>query len=437
MEMTVVKKQMTYSAMQAHKRVAAYARVSSEKEGMLHSLTAQVSHYSGYIRSHPGWIFAGIYADEGITGTKSSRPEFARMLDDCRAGKIDLLLTKSISRFARNTVDLLNSVRELKDIGVDVYFEEQNIRTMSGDGELILTILASFAQEESLSASENCKWRIRKRFENGELVSLRFMFGYRISKGKVEVDSEQAEIVRMIFRDYIGGMGGDRIAVKLRAMKVPTQLGGRWDGERVLKIIRNEKYTGNALLQKKYVTDHLTKKQAVNKGQLPKYEALGTHPAIVSQETFDEAQAVLNERLRSCGTRSKGVNTYPLSGMIRCGQCGKNFKRTAAKGKAVWNCPTYYSEGKAACSARGIPEETLKAVISGLLGTPEFDESLFRRRISGITAKEAHRLGFSFRDGHIEERDWEPRSRRESWTDEMRQAAREYANRRWNNGDKR
>ena len=196
-------------------------------------------------------------------------------------------------------------------------------------------------------------------------------------------------------------------------------------------------HTGNALLQKKYVTDHLTKKQAVNKGQLPKYEALGTHPAIVSQETFDEAQAVLQERLRSCGTRSKGVNTYPFSGMIRCGQCGKNFKRTAAKGKAVWNCPTYYSEGKAACSARGIPEETLKAVISGLLGTAEFDESLFRRRISGITAKEAHRLGFSFRDGHMEERDWEPRSRSKSWTDEMRQAAREYANRRWNNGDKR
>lgn len=179
----VINKRYANMDLPTEKRVAAYARVSSSNEEMLHSLAAQVNHYSGYIHSQPGWSFAGIYADEGITGTKSNRPEFVRMLNDCRKGLIDLVLTKSISRFARNTVDLLNAVRELKELGVDVCFEEQNIHTMSGEGEFVLTLLASYAQEESLSVSENCKWRIRKRFENGELVSLRFMFGYRITKG--------------------------------------------------------------------------------------------------------------------------------------------------------------------------------------------------------------------------------------------------------------
>lgn len=436
METMVVRVQKAKEVVPTRKRVAAYARVSSSKDEMLHSLAAQVGHYNRYIRSHPGWVFVGVYADEGITGTKSDRPEFARMLEDCRAGKIDLLLTKSISRFARNTVDMLNIVRELKDIEVDVYFEEQNLHTLDKDNEVILTLLAGYAQEESRSTSENCKWRIRKGFENGELMNLRFMFGYRISGGNVEADPELAEIVRMIFRDYISGMGGHRIAKKLRAMNVPTQLGGTWDGERVLTIIRNEKYTGNALLQKKFVTDHLTKKEVTNKGQLPMYEALSTHPAIVSQGTFDEAQAVLQERLRSCGTRTKGVKAYPFSGMIRCGQCEKNYKRTTAKVKAIWNCPTYYKKGKTACSARGIPDDTLRAIICGLLGTAEFDESFFRRQIAGITVVGVHRLAFSFHDGHREERDWEPKSRRESWTDEMRQAARENAKRRRDNGAK-
>ena len=182
---TVVEK--TKATMPSLMRVAAYARVSSGKDEMLHSLAAQVSYFSDYIQQHLGWLYVGVYADEGMTGTKIGRPEFMRLLDDCRGGKIDLVLTKSISRFARNTVDLLETVRELKNMGVDVFFEEQNIHTMSGDVELILNILASYAQAESLSASENCKWRIRKQFENGELATLRFLFGYQVVKGKVKI----------------------------------------------------------------------------------------------------------------------------------------------------------------------------------------------------------------------------------------------------------
>ena len=437
MENTVITRRDVIAAMPKFTKVAAYARVSSGKDEMLHSLAAQVSYFSDYIRRHPGWVFAGIYVDEAMTGTKSSRPEFMRMIGDCRTGRIDLVLTKSISRFARNTVDLLETVRELKNLGVDVYFEEQNIHTLSEEGELMLSLLASFAQAEALSASENCKWQIRKKFALGELVSLRFIYGYRITKGKVETDPEQAEVVRAIFRDYIGGMSGIGIARKLREMKVLTVRGGTWDGERVLKIIRNEKYTGNALLQKKYIADHLTKKRILNKGELPKFEATETHPAIIGQETFDKAQAVLKDRLKSCGTRSKGTNTYAFSSIIRCGLCGKNYKRTSARGKAVWKCTTYFTEGKAACKARGIPEDALMTVSADVLGLAAFDEDIIRRQLLEIVTKDDNRLAFVFRDGHTDERTWQPRSRRESWTDDMRQAAKEHANRRWNNGDKR
>ncbi|MBS3897690.1 MAG: recombinase family protein [Dethiobacter sp.] len=253
MERIITRTGPSVSLLPRRPRVAAYARVSSGKESMLHSLAAQVSYYSGLIQRRPDWEYAGVYADEALTGTKDSRPEFRRMLADCRDGKVDMIITKSISRFARNTVTLLETVRELKSLAVDVYFEEQNIHSISGDGELMLTILASYAQAESLSASENCKWRVRKRFENGELAGLNFMFGYRIAKGKIEIDPEQAAAVRMIFDDYIGGMGGGRIAKKLIEMNVATVRGADWNSERVMEILRNEKYTGNALLQKKYV----------------------------------------------------------------------------------------------------------------------------------------------------------------------------------------
>ena len=181
-------------------RVAAYARVSSAKDTMLHSLSAQVSHYNSLIQQHPGWIFCGVYADEGLTGTKADRENFQRMLADCRAGKIDMIVTKSISRLARNTVTLLETVRELKDLGVDVYFEEQNIHSLSADGELMLTILASYAQEESLSASENQKWRVKQKFSNGQPWRT-YMLGYRYDGEQLVIVPEEAEIVRSIFAE--------------------------------------------------------------------------------------------------------------------------------------------------------------------------------------------------------------------------------------------
>lgn len=431
MERIIKKKTFSAPALPMRQRVAAYARVSSGKDSMLQSLAAQVSYYSGLIQRRPDWEYVGVYADEAMTGTKDRRPEFQRMLADCRDGKVDMIITKSISRFARNTVTLLETVRELKLLGVDVYFEEQNIHSISGDGELMLTILASYAQEESLSASENCKWRIRKQFEKGELVNLRFMFGYQVVKGKVEIDPEQAAIVRMIFDDYINGMGGSSIARKLKEMNIPKLRNGEWRSERVIDILKNEKYAGNALLQKKYVVDHLTKKLVWNKGTLPMYFAEDTHAAIIDTETFEKAQAVMEQRSKLYGAKSNTRNRYPFSGIIECGYCGKRYKRKVRDGKAAWQCSTFLQEGKAACHTKQIPEYVLYTTSAEVLGMEEFDAESFEKEIAEIQVPEFNKLIFVFRDGHTAEKVWQYRPRSEIWTDEMRQIAREKTKERW------
>lgn len=407
------------------KRVAGYARVSSGKDAMLHSLSAQISYYNDYIRRHREWEYIGVYADEALTGTREERPEFQRMLADCRSGKIDLVITKSIARFARNTVTMLEAVRELKLLGVDVFFEKENIHSTSGDGEVVLTILASYAQEESLSVSENCKWRIRKGFAQGEMFGLTGMYGYRINKGEVEIDPKQADIVRMVFQDYIGGLGGGQIAKKLRMLGVPCLNGGTWNGERIVSMIKNEKYAGNALLQKTFVIDHLTKKEVWNKGQLRQYLAKGTHPAIIDGATFKMAQEIMEQRRQRFRTSHDDQKRYPFSGMIRCENCGKSYKRRTNNGYISWQCATFLMEKKAACAAKQIPEDTLIKASTEALGLAAFDGAVFKARVAEIQVPESNKLVFVFHDNTSVEQIWEDRSRKKSWTEEMRQAARE------------
>ena len=409
------------------KRVAAYARVSDSKVAMLHSLSAQISHYSGYIQKQRGWQYVGVYADEAVTGTKDSRAEFQRLLADCRAGKIDMIITKSITRFARNTVTLLETVRELKLLGIDVFFEKENIHSMSGDGEVMLSILASYAQEESRSVSENCKWRIRKRLENGEVVSLRYLYGYNIKKGVVEIDPERAETVKMIFTDYLDGMGGILIARRLNEAGIPSFFGGRWTANRVHEIIRNEKFMGDALGQKSFIADHLTKKSVRNKGQLPQYYAEDVLPAIIEKATFEAAQRVMAGRREHFNIKDTSALRYPFTGKILCDNCGKRYKRKKGVGRFYWQCYTFLYEGKAVCPAKQIPEETLYTATAEVLGLPEFDAAIFAERIAEIRVTEANKLLFVFHDGRTLEHEWQDRSRRESWTDEMRQTAREHA----------
>lgn len=412
------------AAIPVKKRVAAYARVSSGKDEMLHSMSAQISYYSDYIQKQRGWEYAGVYADEAMTGTKDNRAEFQRLLTDCRNSKIDLILTKSISRFARNTVTMLETVRELKSLNIDVYFEKENIHSISGDGELMLTILASFAQEESRSVSENCKWRIRKRFADGELVNLRFMFGYFIENGEVKIDPGQAEIVRMIFEDYIGGMGCTLIAKKLRDMGIQRLRGGIWTSDRVAGIIKNEKYAGNALLQKKYVDNHLTKTLVLNKGELPQYYAENTHPAIIDEATFEKAQEIMTKN-RESNARKNDPKHYPFTSKIVCSKCGKNYKRKTTHGRIFWNCSTYLKLGKAFCHAKQIPEGILFSLATEVLGLTEFDETVFEQKIKEIRVSGSNLLQFVFLDGHTAQKEWQNKSRNESWSEKARQKARE------------
>ena len=426
MDRTITLVRPTIITLPNRKRVAAYARVSSGKDAMLHSLSAQVSYYSDYIQRCGEWEYVGVYADEAFTGTREERPEFKRLLNDCRCRKIDIVLTKSIARFARNTVTMLEVVRELKLLGIDVFFEKENIHSISGDGEVMLTILASYAQEESRSVSENCKWGIRNRFKNGELVNLRFMYGYRIVKGAVQIDSKQAAIVKMIFEDYIGGMGGGLIAKKLRGMNVESVRGGAWNADRVNALIKNEKYTGNALLQKTYVTDHLTKKSVWNKGRLPQYYAEDTHPAIIDVETYEMAQAIREQRCSRFKSK-KGVTPpqYPFTQKIVCEACGKKYKRKITAGKPSWQCSTFLLEGRAVCFAKQIPENTLHMVTAEVLGINAFDCDIFMEKIAEIRIPGANHIVFVFRDGRLVEKVWQDRSRRDSWNDEMRQTARD------------
>lgn len=404
------------------KRVAAYARVSSGKDAMLHSLSSQVSYYSRLIQGHEGWEYAGVYSDEALTGTKESRDSFQKLLAACRTGEVNMILTKSISRFARNTVTLLETVRELKALEVDIFFEEQNIHTMSAEGELMLTILASYAQEESLSASENQKWRVKKNFEEGKPWDCT-MLGYRAKNGVFEIVPEEAETVRLVFKWYLDGLGRQSIANRLNELGIPTRFEKTWHRDTISKILRNEKYAGDLLLQKTFRTDHLTKQTRINHGELPMYYVQDAHEPIIDRTTFDAVQRELARRAESVQVKP-GLATA-FTGKIRCGICGKNYRRKTTHTGIVWICASFNNKGKKYCASKQVPEDTLKAICADVLGLSEFDSTVFDAKIERIEVPENNSLLFVFKDSSTVFRTWSDRSRRESWTEEMRKAAAE------------
>lgn len=403
-------------------RVAAYARVSSGKDAMLHSLSAQVSYYSNLIQNHSGWIYCGVYADEALTGTKETRENFQLLLSECRAGNIDLVITKSISRFARNTVTLLQTVRELKDYGVGVFFEEQNIYTLSADGELMMTILASYAQEESRSASENQKWRIKKNFEVG-IPWNGAMLGYRKKGDRYVVVAEEAEIVERIFSEYLMGYGYEMICRHLNDEGITTRNGNAWSHSSIAKILRNYAYTGNLLLQKTFRENHITKKTLINNGELPKYYAADTHEPVICRTVFDGVQRELAARAEHYG-RCRERKTYPFSSKMICLGCGKHYRRKVTAKQAVWICGTFNTKGKIACpTSKQIPETTLMSISAEVMQSPNFDEEIFNRLIERIEVGAENTLSFVFFNGNSVDTAWADRSRAESWTPEMKEAA--------------
>lgn len=408
------------------KKVAAYVRVSSGKDAMMHLLSAQVSYYSKLIQDNPNWQYVGVYADEARTGTKDLRPEFQRLLKDCEQGKIDMIITKSISRFARNTLTVLETVRELKKLGIDVYFEKENIHSLSEEGELMLTLLSSFAQEESLSVSENCKWRIRDKFKQG--ISTNFkMLGYELKNNQITVIPKEAKIVKMIFQDYLSGMGINAIARKLRDKCIPTKDGGIWHENTVRGILGNEKYAGNLLLQKTFVTDHISKKKRKNNGELQMYYVESNHEPIIDIETFQKVQDEIKKRAKHHKATGSSKE-YAFTQKIECGLCGKNYRRKiSASGtkyeKPIWICATFNSYGKKYCPSSRVPEETIKKLSCEVLKITKFDEQIFKNKVSKIVVPSKGKLKFILNDGNEVLKTWKYPSRRDSWTEEMKQMA--------------
>ena len=354
----------------AKRKVAGYARVSTDHDEQFTSYQAQVDYYTNYIRSRSDWQFVEVYTDEGITGTNTKRREgFKRMVADALAGKIDLIVTKSVSRFARNTVDSLTTIRKLKENGVEVFFEKENIWTFDGKGELLLTIMSSLAQEESRSISENCTWGQRKRFADGKVsVAFSRFLGYdRGQDGNLVVNHEQAVIIKRIFSMFLNGKTCHAIADALTREGIKTPSGKeKWQARSVQSILTNEKYKGDALLQKTFTVDFLTKKHKVNEGEIPQYYVEGNHEAIIPPETFDMAQREMEKRR---GSPRRGIHEF--TGRIRCGECGASYgpriwHSNSKYRKVVWQCTAKYGSGRR-CHTPHVTEEDIRQAFSSAL----------------------------------------------------------------------
>lgn len=365
------------------KQVAAYCRVSTDLEEQEGSYEAQIRHYTDFIESNNEWELAGIYADEGISGTSTKhRERFNAMIKDCEDGKIDMVITKSISRFARNTLDSLKYIRKLKDLRIPVFFEKEGINTMDSSGELLVTIMASIAQQESLSISQNVRMGIQYRFQQGlpKLNYSRFL-GYTIVKDKTELQivPEEAEVIRRIYRDFLDGRTFGEIARSLEADGIKTAAGRDvWQTSSVRRILENEKYMGDLLLQKYLVKDFITHKHIRNDGILPQYYVTDAHEPIVPKAVFGMVQGELlrRERVRiETGKRENHRRDLALNNHMICDKCGSTYRRfTSASGKVTWRCRTRVQKN---CDGRIVEEkEVQEAVVEAFSRLPEIREEL-------------------------------------------------------------
>lgn len=366
------------------KRVAAYCRVSTSSDAQLESLDAQKKHYEKYILSREDWEFAGLYYDEGITGTsKDKRPELMRLMSDCAAKQIDMVITKSISRFSRNTADCLELVRTLLNLNVPIFFEKENINTGSMESELLLAILSSMAEGESVSISENNKWSVQRRFQNGTFKLCSPPYGYEWKNGSMVICPEQAEVVKRIFAETLSGKGAQTIANGLNADGIKPKRGERWNATTIRCMLRNEKYTGDVIFQKTFTDSQFNRHR--NVGQRDQYIAQEHHEAIVSKEDFEAVAETVAQRAAEKGLTQgsrKYLNRYAFSGKIVCGECGSTFKRrhhSSTGGKYVaWCCATHL-KNKEKCSMLYVRDDDLKLAYVTMLNKLIFGHKLILR----------------------------------------------------------
>ena len=332
----------------ALEKVAAYCRVSTDSKDQLNSYRTQIGYYTNFIAQHPGWELADIYADEGITGTSlEKRDEFKRMLADCRAGKISRILVKSVSRFARNTLELIETTRELKDLGVVVVFEEQGIDTAQMLGEMQLTLLAMAAQEESTSISKNMRWSYQKRMERGSFVTNYAPFGYRLEGGVLFPEPEEARVVKAVFTLFLSGRGALSIAKELNADQIPTRHGGKWGRSSVEYLLKNERYMGDAIVQKRYRTPTIPTTRKINHGEYPMYHIHGCHEPIIKKEDFEQVQWLIVQR-----TVHTGGGEGRVSLQIECPDCGNQFRRLKIRNIYYWGCRNRENNGSPCAKIR-------------------------------------------------------------------------------------
>ena len=380
-------------------RVAAYCRVSTDSDEQATSYDAQVEHYTELIQKNPEWEFAGIYADDGISGTNAKkREDFNRMIDDCEAGNIDMIITKSISRFARNTLDCLKYIRKLKEKNIPIFFEKESINIMDAKGEVLITIMDSLAQQESQSLSQNVKLGLQLRYQSGQVqVNHNHFLGYtKDADGNLIIDPAQAEVVKRIYREYLEGYSMDRIAKGLEADGILTGAGKtKWLTSTINKILRNEKYIGDALLQKTYTTDFLNKTRVKNNGIVPQYYVEGNHEAIIPKDIFLRVQEALVRR-RVVKTSANGKKrsyscNHCFAQIVICGECGEMFRRIPWNNRGcksiVWRCISRLEPTVQECHARTVNETVLENVVVQAIDTLLGEKSTCQAQLQQNIAK--------------------------------------------------
>lgn len=421
---TVEKIEVTKKPVFQKQKVAAYARISLETSRLKHSLSTQISYYNKLIQSNPTWEFAGIYADSGISGTSAKkRPQFQQMIQDCKDGKIDVILTKSIQRFARNTVDLLETVRELKAIGVEVRFEKENIHSLSSDGELMLSILASFAQEESRSISENVKWGTVKRFKQGIPNGKFSIYGYEWQGDQLVIIEKEAEVIRRIYAEYLSGKSRIQIEKMFAKEGIKTRRGYRWVDSNIKVILTNIHYTGNLLFQKEYVVDPISGKTRKNRGELPQYFIEDSHEAIISMEDFQKVQAEMERRRLAGAKGNPSIPTTMLTSKIKCPCCGKNFHsavRSQKNGRAkTWMCANRKNGKPHHCQTGEIHDSIMKDILCEVLEVSELTEELVEEKLQHIDVIKKEKFVIRLRDGRVVEVSYKEKDRKAYYTKEV------------------
>ena len=373
-------------------RLAAYCRVSSDSEDQLHSFAAQIRYYTEYTKRNTGYRLVDIYADEGITGTSmEKRNEFHRLIRDCKKGLIDRIIVKSVSRFARNTEELLAVLRMLSEIGVSVYFEEQGIDTAITNSEMIVTFPGMAAQQESVTISGNIRWSYKKRMESGEFNCQYPAYGFNLVDGQLEINETEMVIVQRIFEMYLQGYGKQTIANMLNAEGVCRRYNQKkWYACTVSYVLNNERYMGDALLQKSYTTESLPFKKVKNEGERPQYYVENSNPAIVSKETYEAVQRLQKERSKNRGCKK---TEYPLSGILRCPDCGRVFRRQIIRGKAYWVCNGQSSGATDCASARVQENEVFNSFQIMIMKLTDNREYLLGSLIKQIEEMQYHTNG--------------------------------------------